>query len=196
MTNYCSVAICKTKVLARDMCAKHYQRWSISGDPEKVNWSPEKRGTSCKVTDCIEPVKAKGMCNKHYLRHRKYGNPLTTKYHSTAEEKFLAELPENKNPEECWEWQGPINRYGYGVINAVGAMGLLAHRYSYARTNNVELVRYEQIHHICANRRCVNPDHLQSVSARENMAEMMQRNYYIRRIEQLEQLLDENGIEH
>ena len=44
----------------------------------------------------------------------------------------------------------------------------------------------EAAHHICANQRCVNPDHLQPISNRENVAEMMQRRYYIARIEELE----------
>lgn len=44
-------------------------------------------------------------------------------------------------------------------------------------------------HHMCANSSCVNPDHLQPISFRENTAEMMQRNYYISRINDLEAAL-------
>jgi len=44
-------------------------------------------------------------------------------------------------------------------------------------------------HHMCANSSCINPDHLQPISFRENTAEMMQRNYYIERIKELEAAL-------
>lgn len=46
-----------------------------------------------------------------------------------------------------------------------------------------------QAHHTCANRACVNPEHMQAISGRENMAEMLQRNYYIARIRELEAAL-------
>ena len=44
----------------------------------------------------------------------------------------------------------------------------------------------DQAHHTCANRACVNPDHVQAVSQRENVAEMKQRNVYLARIAELE----------
>ena len=44
-------------------------------------------------------------------------------------------------------------------------------------------------HHICANTACVNPAHLQPVTHRENMAEMMARRYMERRIIELEDAL-------
>ncbi|MGW2864269.1 HNH endonuclease signature motif containing protein [Streptomyces sp. NPDC001205] len=44
----------------------------------------------------------------------------------------------------------------------------------------------EVVHHKCANKRCINPEHLQSITTVENNAEMMQRHYYLKRIEDLE----------
>jgi hypothetical protein len=43
-----------------------------------------------------------------------------------------------------------------------------------------------QAHHTCAERACVNPDHLQPVTQRENVAEMLTRKSYVKRIEELE----------
>lgn len=68
-----------------------------------------------------------------------------------------------------------------------GAKGGLVHRRVMEAVLGRKLQsRHEVVHHICANRACVNPEHLQLTSQRENMAEMMQRQYYLARITQLE----------
>lgn len=43
---------------------------------------------------------------------------------------------------------------------------------------------------------CVNPNHLQQVTARENIAEMLARNDYVRRIAALERALAEADPQH
>ena len=84
---------------------------------------------------------------------------------------------------ECWEWQGE-SRGGYPVMT-FAKRKVFVHRMSL----EMKLGRglgIEAAHHICANAICVNPHHLQPVSARENMAEMIQRNYFVKRIAELE----------
>ena len=51
-------------------------------------------------------------------------------------------------------------------------------------------------HHTCANARCVNPEHLQPVTHRENMAEMLARNSYLDRIAELEEVIRELAPNH
>jgi heme oxygenase len=51
-------------------------------------------------------------------------------------------------------------------------------------------------HHACANTTCVNPDHLQPVTHRENIAEMMARKAYVARIRELEAALTEIQPSH
>ena len=41
-------------------------------------------------------------------------------------------------------------------------------------------------HHKCANTKCVNPDHLQPVTHRENTAEMLARKSLVSRVRELE----------
>ena len=69
----------------------------------------------------------------------------------------------------CWEWQGPLHETGYGLIGAGGRGGaiLRTHRVSY------ELLVGpipEDLHldHLCKNRKCCNPDHLEAVTQAEN----------------------------
>lgn len=44
-------------------------------------------------------------------------------------------------------------------------------------------------HHTCGDSRCVNPDHLQPVTHRDNTAEMLARHSYLARIAELEEAL-------
>lgn len=68
----------------------------------------------------------------------------------------------------CWEWLGFIDtRHGYG-IHPVNGVRVRAHRIA------VTLVRGPvplnlTVDHLCRNRRCVNPDHLEVVPNKENI---------------------------
>jgi hypothetical protein len=64
----------------------------------------------------------------------------------------------------CWNWPGPINKInGYGYI-----MGMTAHRLAYIRSKGPVPDGYD-IDHLCRNRSCVNPDHLEAVTRRDNI---------------------------
>ena len=65
----------------------------------------------------------------------------------------------------CWLWQGSLNRNGYGLFNA--GKTVIAHRYAYLTTRG-EIDPANQLDHLCRVRCCVNPSHLEAVSAREN----------------------------
>jgi uncharacterized small protein (DUF1192 family) len=62
----------------------------------------------------------------------------------------------------------------------------LAHRYSYQFFHPEESIDGVTIHHKCANPLCVRDDHLQAVSHINNVAEMNERQSYLRKIAQLE----------
>jgi len=67
----------------------------------------------------------------------------------------------------CWLWVGSTATNGYGGF-MVGGKNFRVHRLSY------ELIKGEipdglQIDHLCRVRNCVNPDHLEAVTQRENI---------------------------
>lgn len=67
---------------------------------------------------------------------------------------------------ECWEWIG-YKRKGYGRFRGNNKKQISAHRFSY-EMHNKKIPEGLVIDHICCNRGCVNPSHLQIVTSEQN----------------------------
>jgi hypothetical protein len=66
----------------------------------------------------------------------------------------------------CVEWNGPTDRHGYGRFGRSG----LAHRWAYIWANGPESIPIgTELDHLCRNRACIAPAHLEPVSHRENV---------------------------
>ena len=98
-----------------------------------------------------------------------------------------------KTKSGCWEWP-QINAQGYPRM-AIGSRVILVHRLSLEAKHGAPLGS-QAAHHICANTKCVNPEHLQPVTHRENMAEMLARHSYLNRIAELEEVIKEIAPNH
>lgn len=71
-------------------------------------------------------------------------------------------------PNGCWQWQRRLNGKGYGHAYVNRGKTMLAHRVAWELANAKEFVGRQTIDHLCRNRACVNPAHLEQVSHREN----------------------------
>ena len=133
----------------------------------------------CSVDGCSGAVFAKSLCSKHYHRLRSTGTTdAGPRARMPMEERFWRKV---RKTDECWEWQGLKNAYGYGVITASGRQGKMwfAHRYSWVLHNGPipENASYHGsvIRHSCDNRSCVNPEHLLLGTQKDNVADMDSR---------------------
>ncbi len=69
--------------------------------------------------------------------------------------------------EGCWLWTGALDSDGYGNVNR-SKKSVGAHRYAYELLVG-PIPAGMVLDHICRNRRCVNPAHLDPVTNRENI---------------------------
>jgi hypothetical protein len=90
----------------------------------------------------------------------------------SPEQRFLEKVSIPVDLSECWEWTASKKK-GYGQFKWNGKM-VLAHRYSYLMFNG-ELIDGLVIMHRCDNPSCVNPNHLDQGTYKDNMQDCLSK---------------------
>lgn len=124
---------------------------------------------TCEIEGCTSPHQARGWCAKHYRRWQKTGSPTAVRGNPITARPVKDRLVERIGKgaaNGCWVWGGNLSD-GYGTIAYLG------------RTQYVHRLMYElergaipaglQLDHLCRNRACCNPAHLEPVTGRENL---------------------------
>ena len=90
-----------------------------------------------------------------------------------AIQRFLSKV---KIVGSCWEWQAYVQQNGYGQFGVNNKVEY-SHRVSYTIFKG-DIPLGLDLDHLCRNHKCVNPDHLESVTRKENSrrGENWQRN--------------------
>ena len=78
----------------------------------------------------------------------------------------------------CWEWTDSLASRGYGRLRVEGEESKLrqSHRIS-VQIKYGQLDPKKAVNHLCFNRKCVNPDHLEVCSTRQNCSYRQGKDY-------------------
>ena len=96
-------------------------------------------------------------------------------------DRYVDRIDTGVDLDDCWEWQGAKNvTHGYGKIQVN------------KRTHNAHRIIYEVlvgpipdglvVDHLCRNKLCVNPDHLEPVTWAENIRRGIHTNQYAKQV--------------
>ena len=197
----------------RRFCTTECQRDYIASDPQAA----AKREQTKIGMGLVHPIEARkcahckgefmgrvngsrycsAECSGEYMRNLalESRSPLRKAYEDGTPDQVLDILKELSTITEdgCWEWRR-LDRSGYPRVS-IGKKDFLGHRLSLEMKYNAPLGS-QAAHHICANTKCINPEHLQPVTHRENTAEMMARRAYVDRITELEEAIKELAPDH
>lgn len=137
---------------------------------------------TCDVDGCGKPRKyvRAGLCSTHYARLRRNGTVERVRdgdYDRSVRDLSDADRfwrrVEVGHPLGCWVWTGGRSSNGYGVFahEPRKPNGRLtqtgAHRYAFTLLKG-PIPEGFHLDHLCRRPECVNPDHLEAVTPREN----------------------------
>lgn len=117
----------------------------------------------CDDPDCDRTARTRGWCHTHYERRRRNGE-LTLVREKDPVVRFWSYVDTSG---DCWLWLGADNGHGYGATYFEGKQQQ-AHRVAYKLLVG-PIPNGLQLDHLCRNRACVRPDHLEAVDIRTNL---------------------------
>ena len=125
----------------------------------------------CKVEDCDKQRKSLGYCEMHYYRVRRHGNPFVKKDFKGKRKPITYKVDENG----CHICNSHFkNVHGYPKMYWKGK-GQNAHRVIYQMKHG-DLDKKTVVRHKCDVRNCININHLELGTHKDNSQDMVRRN--------------------
>lgn len=158
---------------------------------------------NCNVRNCNREARPHAlMCSAHLERLRIHGDvledvPIRQKGTSglAPEAVFQQHMPDAPPENGCWEWTGPVNDDGYGLIECtVNGKRIRdrAHRVSY-RMFVGPIPDEVIVRHTCDNRPCCQPQHFLLGTRTDNSNDKVERN---RQSRGLSHAVKTRGVRH
>lgn len=124
---------------------------------------------TCSIEGCEKKHWGKGWCQAHYNRALRMGHPerrpVDRSHRLSIPERLWLKRQVTENG--CWLWTGTKADTGYGQLSVKGRP-YSVHRLAYSVL--VEPIPSGlEIDHLCCNRACFNPLHLEPVTHIENV---------------------------
>lgn len=138
----------------------------------------QERG-QCPIAGCDKPIKAKGLCKRHYQQQWATGSPEIKRPNprGTPEERFWRYVTQGA-PDECWLWQGQLDKDGYGVFRADPKKpSMRAHRFAYELKHGPIPPEFFG-RHTCNTTACCNWAHVIPGTHLDNMADRKAAGHY------------------
>lgn len=102
------------------------------------------------------------------IRESRGGMPVADEAQLRILSRILIGAGPDHDGSSCWQWTGSVSNAGYGLMSYRGVMRT-THRLAYELFRGPIPVGL-QIDHLCRSRTCVNPGHLEPVTASVNVA--------------------------
>lgn len=125
---------------------------------------------TCSVPKCEQRPIARGWCARHYQRWQRYGDPLVqAQIQGDDEARFwLKVTAAGPDGMDCWLWTDARDKDGYGKFR-LGRASKRSHRVAWELLrgdipNDPKTDESLVLDHLCRNRACVNPWHLDPVT--------------------------------
>lgn len=123
---------------------------------------------TCSMIGCVGRPKARGLCGKHYQSEKVAGRLDSHRGPRRVGPMDRRLLDDRRITESgCWEFTGEVAWNGYGMLSEQGRRRV-THRIAYELWVG-PIPEGLQLDHLCRNRACFNPDHLEPVTRQENI---------------------------